>query len=332
MALVKKTKALKMHPTKTLLALSLVSLSLIAYATSSTKIKDALATVPKTQDCILMYSNLASKLNTPSLKGREAKEVHLFLADYATRCHIFDKAGEHYLEAFNIASSLKEKDAKQHLVRSLKSFIMAGEIEMGYAVYGKLSALKEETPSLYEMEAELYIQYLHLSESLNDNSVDVGAIIKNLENYAKNKKFASFRCSILLVLYFIADDKSAKIAILKEYPKSMEAMLVEDNALILPTTFWYLIPTKTHSSLDASSSSDVDISIPKAYQIGFFKQKEYALKQVKKLQNMGFVVELKEEKRDGNNVYYAVFVLEKEGGKTRIKLQDASIESFPIFE
>ena len=330
MDLVKKTKTLKMSPTKTLIALSLFSLSLIAFATPSKKIQDALAKAPKTQDCVLMYSNLASKLNTPNIKGEEAKEVHLFLADYATRCHIFDKAGEHYLEAFNLSHALKEKDAKKYLIMALKSFIMAGDVEMGYAVYGKLSTLKEAGDSLYELEAELYIQYLHLSESLNDDSVDVASIIKNLENYAKNKKYAPFRSSILLSLYFISGDKSAKTAILKEYPKSMEAMLVEDDAIILPTTFWYLIPTKTHSN--ASPTSDSSISIPKAYQIGFFKQKEYALKQVKKLQSMGFSVELKEEKRDGNHVYYAVFVLEKDGGKTRIKLRDAGFESFPIFE
>lgn len=307
---------------------SLIALPVFSQWTKA--INDSLSSAPKTGDRVIVYHHLASKLKNAG-STKEKKEISIFLAEYAMRCHLFKEAGEHYMDAFSASYSNAEKDAKKHLIKALKAFIMAGDIEAGYATYGKILSIKDETTSTYNAEAELYVQYLNLAESLSDSKVDVASIIKNLQIYAKDAKFKKFRSSILLTLWFISNDKNAEKSLLKEYPNSMEAMLVNGQATIFPTTFWYLIPSLYLSGTNDIVLSD-DNSIPKAYQIGFFKQKEYATRQEEKLKQQGFIVEIKEEKREKNSIYYAVFVLEKENGLTGLKLKDAGFESFPIFE
>ncbi|MGP1438719.1 MAG: SPOR domain-containing protein [Treponema sp.] len=112
---------------------------------------------------------------------------------------------------------------------------------------------------------------------------------------------------------------------------------MKGEAIILPTTFWYLLPSnKTYYDeelpLPSLDSSSTKISVPIAYQIGFFKNKEYANSQAKKLSEKGYVVEIKEEKRESGTLYFAVFVIEKENGNTGARLKNEGYETFPIFE
>ena len=309
-------------------------------------IKEALNSAPLSKDAFLVYSHLKSKLSSITKTDdkrsiREKKEIALFLADYATKCGVFEDAGRFYMEAFNLSSSLEEREAKKYLIKAIKVFIIGGNIEEGYVAYGKLASIKEDKPSTYDKEAELYIQYLKIAEMISSNDEDVEPIISKLKTYAKDSSFKELRPSILLTLWFIANDVEAEKFILKEYPSSIEAMIVKGDALILPSTFWYLLP-KNSFTLGSSQfsqqnkgdevSSFTTVSTPKAYQIGFFKLKEHAEKQKEKLKKLGFDVEMKAEKRGKDAIYYAVFVLEKEAGRTGLRLKDAGFESFPIFD
>jgi len=324
-----------------LLFISFVSPSLFAQVPKA--VRDAIKSTPASSDVFLTYTHLKSKLS-PIIKSdkdtKEKKEVAFFLADYALKCGAFEDAGKFYIEAFNFARSLKDKDAKKYLIKAIKVFIIGGNIEEGYVAYGKLASIKEEKPSKYDREAELYIQYLKIAEMISSADEDIEPIIKKLKTYAKDASFKEFKPSILLTLWFIANDDQAERFILKEYPESIEAMIIKGDALILPSTFWYLLPknsfTLTSSNfseyVNTESTSSTKVSTPKAYQIGFFKLKEHAEKQKEKLKKIGFSVEIKEERRAKNAVYYAVFVLETEKGNTGLKLKDAGFESFPIFD
>lgn len=207
---------------------------------------------------------------------------------------------------------------------------------MGHSTYEKLKLLKENPPSIYDLEGDLYLQYLKLSNLLNNSAKGLDKIIDTLKAYSKDSKYKSFRRSILLSLWFISNDEEAEWILKKEYPKSIEAMLVKGEALILPTTFWYLLPSSQSYYVEEDESfvpsENVKVSIPKAYQIGFFKYKKYATSQAKKLKDMGFTVEIKEETRESGTLYFAVFVVENEEGNIGLKLKDLGFETFPIFD
>ena len=311
----------------------------------SKSIRNAVEAVPKPSDAFLTYTHLKSQLSAianskSNTAVKEKKEVNVFLANYAVKCAVFEEAGRFYMEAFNLARSMGEKDAKKYLIKAIKVFIIGGHIEEGYIAYGKLVSIKEDAPSKYDKEAELYIQYLKIAEMISSPNEDIEPIIKKLKDYAKDVSFKEFKPSILLTLWFIANDVQAEKYILKEYPLSIEAMIVRGEAIILPSTFWYLLP-KNSFTLEASQNSEqsnvahassAKVSTPKAYQIGFFKLKGHAEKQKEKLTTLGFTVEIKEEMRTKNMIYYAVFVLETERGHTGLRLKDAGFESFPIFD
>ena len=303
------------------------------FADASSKIMDALNSSSKSLDSFAGYKHLVSKLkNIESTKDQ--KEVNKFLAEYAIRAGLFENAGEHYLKCYNIEPN---KDNKKYLLKALKCFILSGNTTQAYTVYGTLISLREARLSKYDVEADLYLQYLHLKESLNDSTLEFDSVIRILREYSNNERFAPFKASILFTLWFISNDKEAEKLILKQYPKSIEAMLIKGDVIILPTTFWYLLPSnKTYYDeeliLPSLDSSSTKISVPIAYQIGFFKNRENANVQVKKLTSQGYTVEIKEEKRDSGTIYFAVFVIEKENGKTGIRLKNEGYETFPIFE
>lgn len=308
-------------------------LSLFADATY--KIQSALDSSPKNVDSLAVYKHLVSKLQDVSSR-KDQKEVNNFLAEYAVRNGFFDNAGKHYLECYNLESPSKD-GSKKYLLKALKCFILSGNGTEAYTTHEKLSSLRNTKPSKYDIEADIYLQYLHLKESLTDPSLKFDSVIHTLKVYSKSSIYAPFKASILFTLWFISNNKEAENIILREYPKSMEAMLVKGDVIILPTTFWYLLPSnKTYYdeevSLPSLDSSSTKISTPIAYQIGFFKNKEYATAQAKKLISQGYVVEIREEKRESGTIYFAVFVIEKERGNTGLKLKNEGYETFPIFE
>ena len=304
------------------------------FADASFKIKEALASSPRNLDSLAIYKHLASKLKSVN-SVKDQADVNKSLAEYAIRSNLFENAGEHYLKCYNLLSP--NKDSKKYLLKALKCFILSGNTNKAYSVYGTLISIREAKLSVYDVEGELYLQYLHLKESLSDSTLDFDSIIQILKGYSKNERFAPFKASILFTLWFISNDKEAENIILKQYPKTMEAMLVKGDVIILPTTFWYLLPSNkvyydeeiTLPSLDSSSTK---ISVPVAYQIGFFKNKENANTQAKKFETQGYVVEIREEKRESGTLYFAVFVIEKDNGNTGIRLKNEGYETFPIFE
>ncbi len=304
------------------------------FAEASFKIKEALDSLPKNLEGLAIYKHLVSKLKDVN-SAKDQADVNKFLAEYAIRANLFENAGEHYLKCYNFLSS--NKDSKKYLIKALKSFILSGNTTKAYTVYGTLVSLREAKLSLYDVEGDLYLQYLHLKESLNDSTLNFDSIIRTLKEYSKDERFAPFKASILFTLWFVSNDKEAENIILKQYPKSMEAMIVKGDVIILPTTFWYLLPSNKsycdeEIALPSLDSSTTKISVPIAYQIGFFKSKENAKAQAKNFESQGYVVEIKEEKRESGTIYFAVFVIEKENGNTGIRLKNEGYETFPIFE
>ena len=306
----------------------------LIFADVSSKITNALDSSPKNLDSLAIYGHLVSKLKGVTSE-KDQKDVNKFLAEYALRGGLFENAGEHYLKCYDIEPSIK--DSKKYLLKALKCFILSGNEAEAYTVYGKLVSLREAKLSIYDVEADLYLQYLHLKESLSDSTLEFDSIVRILKAYSNNERFAAFRASILFTLWFISNDKEAENIILKQYPKSMEAMIVKGDVIILPTTFWYLLPSNKsycdeEIALPSLDSSSTKISVPIAYQIGFFKSKENAKAQAKNFESQGYVVEIKEEKRESGTIYFAVFVIEKENGNTGIRLKNEGYETFPIFE
>ncbi len=305
------------------------------FADVSLEIQRALDTSPKNLDSIAVYKYLLTKLKNVST-SKDQKEVNKFLAEYAIRNKLFENAGEHYLKCYDLETSNKDS-SKKYLLKALKCFILSGNTNRAYTTYGKLSSLRTSKSSIYDSEADLYLQYLHLKESLSNPSIDFDAVIHILKSYLNDKNFISFKASILFTIWFISNDKEAENTILMQYPKSIEAMLIKGDVIILPTTFWYLLPSNKiyydeEISLPSLDSSTTKISIPIAYQIGFFKNKEYAVTKATSMRDKGYVVEIKEEKRESGILYFAVFVIEKENGNTGLRLKNEGYETFPIFE
>lgn len=266
-------------------------------------------------------------------ENKEKFKALEFLAEYELRLGFFIEAAEHYQEAAELTSGEK---AEKLLLESLKSYIAAGETEKARVVYEKASLFFKKPLTKTDLEAAVCLQWLKIAENKDDEEQSLLSVLKTLRSYVRDSQFSAFHPAILLTLWWIDNDITAKNTLEKLYPDNLETTAVKGNILIKPGTFWYLMP-KTKKATESfykeiRENTQVKHTIPTAYQIGFFKNEEYAKAQAVKLRQQGFTVEIKKEKRQSGTIYFAVFVLETQNGQIGNKLKDAGYESFPVFE
>lgn len=280
---------------------------------------------------------IISEIN--GLSAASEKQIAFeILADYELRAGLFAEAAEHYAVSAEFAEGERQKEL---FLEALKASIAGGEIEKGYAVYGKLSAITSIPPTAADREALVCLQWLKIAEApafQEGNSIN--SVLNILRKYVTDPNFANMHPAILLTLWWLDNDSTAKNTLIKHFPGSIETEAVKGEIIIKPGTFWYLLP-KTESAVkyfeemerkQKTERESKSPAVPRAYQTGFFQNEEYAKIQAAELRKKGFAVEIKKEKRQSGTTYFAVFVVETQNGKTGMLLKNEGYESFPVFD
>lgn len=311
----------------------------------SNKLKTIIENAFKRNSQDEIHRFLEREISALSHANPEKAEAMEFLADYELRIEYFIEAAYHYESAAAFASGEKKK---RLLLDSLKCFVLGNDTEKAFSVYNKIASLSASPKTNADKEALVCLEWLKIAENKNGAEQIQISVLKNLRNYITDPKFRSFHPAILLTLWWLDNDTAAKNTLMQLYPNHIETAAVNGDVLIKPNIFWYLMP-KTENAAGALSKETENFAeesnsvraekntvhlsdIPRAYQIGFFRNEQYANEQALKLRKKGFTVEIKKEKRQSGTVYFAVFVLEKQNGKTGIILKNEGYESFPVFD
>lgn len=271
---------------------------------------------------------------------KEKSLAFSILADYEDRSELYYSAAKHYIMASELALSQNKKGL---LVKAMASALLASKITMAYDICTQnlLSSI-QENKSQDDIKVLVCFEWIKLKLLEDNKAYTIEDILAKLRSYVVNSEFSEFHPAILLTLWWIDNDQKAENTLLKKYPNSLEAGIIKGTVTLSPKVFWYLMPHSpiaeseeevlvSEADADESSSKQaVEEHSAKLYQVGFFKNPEYAKRLSKELKNKGFdsIVNKKQQK---NETFYSVLVKPDKKGNMVLRLKNEGYEAVPIF-
>ncbi|CEM62411.1 SPOR domain-containing protein [Treponema phagedenis] len=283
---------------------------------------------------------------------QDRKSGFLFFANYL---RLYGKNEEALLRYKEAAFLSEGKERIKHLLDAAQSAMASDKTEEAHEILQELSDICT-AGSADHSKVLLYQALLDIQTAAN--AEEFSAALQKIQAYASKKSFAAYHSILLFTLWWINGDAAVKEKLVKQFPKSMEAAAVSGSVDISPSVFWYLMPrnpdmikkflseTTTYTDSQytqaraiaekfretpATKQEEAAISIPKGYQLGFFKDKANAEKLLTELQKKGFTAKIQKETRASGTIYYQLFTPEDAKGSIGLKLKAAGYETFPIF-
>ena len=277
------------------------------------------------------FAAAISKLNAPADK----LQALTILATYAETNYLFAEAASYYSQAALIAAEPKTAQALN--LKAARSYFLSGDSQLGVYILNTIIAQAADIPT--KTQAEVYL----LLAGLDDES-------KLAENIAALRKYsADANATLLFTLYWLTGDATVKNRLLKEFPASMDAEIVQTKATLSLIAFWYLMPRKKNADaansasaktpetagasgkLAATTAGQKTSEKPKYYQVGFFKTKEYAENLAAELVAKGFPAQVKTETKNGSTAFYVIVNETGDSVSISDKLRNAGYECYPVF-
>lgn len=270
------------------------------------------------------FSGIAS-LNSAA----EKFQALTILAAYEDANYLYADAAKHYSQAVLLTSS--EKTACTVQLSAARSYIMSGDSQLGAYILNTLIARSADAAIKHKAEIYVLCAALNDADKFTEN-------VQTIKHYLAAPSYTEYRATLYFLLYWLNDDEQAKTTLIKSFPSSMEALLVQNKASVSPVSFWYLMPRKkahtVQSSNDAAptvaADNAVKQAIPKAYQVGFFKTKSYAEDLLQELIAKGFAAYV--ESKSAAQTYTVLVPAASQAQSILKRLKDAGYEAYPVFE
>jgi tetratricopeptide (TPR) repeat protein len=167
------------------------------------------------------------KLNTHPEK---TKELYYLLAEVQEKMGDYEEASKNY-----------EKVASQEaFLAAAKTALLYGDSLRCDTLLSRLTQghIKEKLVS----QVRLYAVWSWLVKAQSEDALHEPLVI--LKSYVGMKGMEEEQAAILLTLWYLTGEEAYKVAIEKQYPKSLEFLVLESAASFLPTPFWFFVPRK----------------------------------------------------------------------------------------
>lgn len=290
----------------------------------------------KTPEHIISFINAeTNKLATDS----EKRLAFLVLADYEERCDLFTQAALHYARAADMSAGAEKKTS---LLKAAGAAILAGDFDKAQLFLSQAAQFIQNPASVADMKIILYSEWSKL-KSVQEDSLEFSSVISSLKKHVTDSAFQTFHPALLLTLWWVENDKKAENTLLKKFPNSIEAGVVRGEVMLSPKTFWYLMPRSV-----TFTPAEVEKSVPiqntgvgavngitgtsiTVFQVGFFKNEDYAKTLLAELIKKGFKASIKPEQRP-SGLFYSVFAAADGKGDVLLRLKQEGYEPVPVFE
>ncbi len=288
--------------------------------------------------------SLESKIKTLRSPIEKAQALSI-LADYEERCELFHSACKHYLQTSELCL---DKDKKSMLIKAMGSALLGSKISLAYDICNERLLPKiQQKKDKQDIKALVYFEWIKLKLLDDDSPYTIESIIGKLRSFVMNSEFAEFHPPILLTLWWLDNDKRAENTLLKKFPNSLEAGIVRGTVTLTPKVFWYLMPRKHIADADEEElmseqktaitqesskavKKETATHSAKLYQVGYFKNVDYAKRLANELAKKGFTSIVKKKKQK-TGYFYSVLVKPDKKGNMVIRLKNEGYEAVPIF-
>ena len=277
----------------------------------------------------------------------EKRSLYIFLGNMQEQLAYYDEAKKSYASAAGIAAAnaegMQKKSNEQLVLDAVRCALCQGDYETAHAYLN--SSIRNSKDNLVQSYTKLYTQWAALCSV--ESKEDLAEPVEILKAYSKVDSMKELRPTILLTLWYVTGEKQYSSEITKSFPKSTEAAIVNGDAQLLPTPFWFFVPKLGEveqgigSIVVQNAESEKKLaSEPKKViqssseiiklQLGLFRTEKNAKLLVEELKSKGFDSYVTTEKRSSGTTYYIVLIHENKERTLADKLRSSGYECYVV--
>ena len=320
-----------------------VSLGLFA---AELKAKDVVKEAEKKESIEESLSYVKNQIAKTTVLS-EKRSLYIFLGNMQEQLAYYDDAKKSYASAAGIAAAnaegMQKKSNEQLVLDAVRCALSQGDYETAHAYLN--SSIRNSKDNLIQAYTKLYTQWAALCSV--ESKEDLAEPVEILKAYSKVDSMKELRPAILLTLWYVTGDSQYSKEITKSFPKSTEAAIVNGDAQLLPTPFWFFVPKLGEveqgigSIVIQNAESEKKLaSEPKKViqssseiiklQLGLFRTEKNAKLLVEELKSKGFDSYVTTEKRSSGTTYYIVLIHENKERTLADKLRSSGYECYIV--
>lgn len=320
-----------------------VSLGLFA---AELKAKDVVKEAEKKESIEESLSYVKNQIAKTTVLS-EKRSLYIFLGNMQEQLAYYDDAKKSYASAAGIAAAnaegMQKKSNEQLVLDAVRCALSQGDYETAHAYLN--SSIRNSKDNLIQAYTKLYAQWAALCSV--ESKEDLAEPVEILKAYSKVDSMKELRPAILLTLWYVTGENQYSKEITKSFPKSTEAAIVNGDAQLLPTPFWFFVPKLGEveqgigSIVIQNAESEKKLaSEPKKViqssseiiklQLGLFRTENNAKLLVEELKSKGFDCYITTEKRSSGTTYYIVLIHENKERTLADKLRSSGYECYIV--
>jgi len=320
-----------------------VSLGLFA---AELKAKDVVKEAEKKESIEESLSYVKNQIAKTTVLS-EKRSLYIFLGNMQEQLAYYDDAKKSYASAAGIAAAnaegMQKKSNEQLVLDAVRCALCQGDYETAHAYLN--SSIRNSKDNLIQAYTKLYTQWAALCSV--ESKEDLAEPVEILKAYSKVDSMKELRPAILLTLWYVTGESQYSKEITKSFPKSTEAAIVNGDAQLLPTPFWFFVPKLGEveqgigSIVIQNAESEKKLaSEPKKViqssseiiklQLGLFRTENNAKLLVEELKSKGFDCYITTEKRSSGTTYYIVLIHENKERTLADKLRSSGYECYIV--
>lgn len=324
-----------------------VSLGLFA---AELKAKDVVKEAEKKESIEESLSYVKNQIAKTTVLS-EKRSLYIFLGNMQEQLAYYDDAKKSYASAAGIAAAnaegMQKKSNEQLVLDAVRCALCQGDYETAHAYLN--SSIRNSKDNLIQAYTKLYTQWAALCSV--ESKEDLAEPVEILKAYSKVDSMKELRPAILLTLWYVTGESQYSKEITKSFPKSTEAAIVNGDAQLLPTPFWFFVPklgeveqgigsiviqnaekeekAASQSAAKANANQNAKDEVVKL-QLGLFRTENNAKLLVEELKSKGFDCYITTEKRSSGTTYYIVLIHENKERTLADKLRSSGYECYIV--
>lgn len=206
-------------------------------------------------ESILYLKNQVSRVSDQTQK----RAIYIFMASLQEQMAFYSDAQISYAQAASIAApdaeGFPKKSNEQLVLDAVRCALSAGDSDTADTYLN--SAVRNSKNARIRAYIKLYTQWSKLCRA--DTADDLQEPVLILQSYLKSEAMTYVYPAVLLTLWYLTGEKAYGVEIQGKFPGSMEAAVVNGDAQLLPTPFWFFVPKKGEAEQGTGTYAAVEI-------------------------------------------------------------------------
>ncbi|MBQ9239656.1 MAG: SPOR domain-containing protein [Treponema sp.] len=267
----------------------------------------------------------------------ERRSLLIFLGALQEQSGKYEAARESYVAAAAIAAKdaphMMKRSSEQLALDAVRCALSLGDVRTAEAYLN--SSIRNSRNASVQAYIKLYELWCLLCRAESSDALEEPIAL--LTAYSSLSSLETVRPQLLFTAWYITGESSWADQLIKRYPMTLEAGVVQGTVKLLPAPFWFFVPHAYAAVSDAhddTASSDKTIATsansaeaPKRLQLGLFREKHNADRLVAQAAEKGFTAYTTTETRESTTTYYIVLVNDDDGSVAP-RLRSMSFECY----